>query len=253
MNLSTGCPAKEPPRTAPAVPIVVERKLSGEADLIDEPALTQLVAERAKLATSGAGEPYRVRCKATSERGPDKIGVRVELVLEEQKLGGRQLRMDGVAELPTSKTTPPQLARRLLGDILEEVGTRLRLYYDPPPVVVAALASKSHEIQLEALEACGERKLAPCAEPLIALLKSEDLDLRDRAIGSLQRLGDRRAIRPLTDVAKFGEIDELPKILQAVASIGGPEARAYLEFVANGHDQAAIRALAQRHLSAMTQ
>ncbi len=249
--LVAGCPAKQPAPAAPKNAVIVERKLSGEADLLDDATLAMLISERGKLATSGAGEPYRVRCKATSERAPTKIGVRLDVLIEEQRLGGRQLRMEGVAELPSEKTTPQQLARRLLGDVLEELGTRLRLYYDAPPIVVAALASKSHEVQLEAIEACGERKLLGCTDPILPLLKQEDLELRDRAIGALGRIGDRRAVRPLTEVTKFGEVDELPKILEALATIGGPEARAYLEFVASGHDQPRIRDRAKKLVDAM--
>lgn len=247
----TGCPTKPATPAAPKRAVIVERKLSGEADLLDDATLATLLTERGKLATSGAGEPYRVRCKASSERAPTKIGVRLDVLIEEQKLGGRQLRMEGVAELPTEKTTPPQLARRLLGDMLDELGTRLRLYYDAPPIVVAALASRSHEVQLEAIEACGERQLPACTDPILPLLKQDDLDLRDRAIGALGRIGDRRAVRPLTEVTKFGEVDELPKILEALATIGGPEARAYLEFVASGHDQPSIRARAKKLVDAM--
>jgi hypothetical protein len=59
------------------------------------------------------------------------------------------------------------------------------------------------------------------------MLKSEDHALRDRAIGALAAIGDPRAVRPLTEVARFRDLTDLPKVLDALATIGGPEARAY--------------------------
>ncbi len=84
---------------------------------------------------------------------------------------------------------------------------------------------------------------------LVKLLKSEDHDTRDRAIGALQEIGDKRAVRPLTEVARFRDLSDLPKVLDALAAIGGDEARSYLEFVASGHDSVEIRDLAKQALT----
>ena len=55
-------------------------------------------------------------------------------------------------------------------------------------------------------------------------------------------------MRPLTEVAKFNDLSDLPKVLDALATIGGSEARSYLEFVASGHDSAEMRDLAKEAL-----
>ena len=94
----------------------------------------------------------------------------------------------------------------------------------------------------------GERKEAAAVPSLVRQLKSDDHAVRDRAIGALAAIGDARAVRRLTEVAKFNELGDLPKVLDALATIGGPEARSYLEFVASGHDSSDIRDLAKQAL-----
>jgi hypothetical protein len=103
----------------------------------------------------------------------------------------------------------------------------------------------------EAIHLAGERREKQAVPSLTKLLKSDDHDLRDAAIGALGAIGDVRAVRPLTEVAQFRDIAELPKILDALARIGGDEARAYLEFVASGHESPEIRDLAKQSLERM--
>lgn len=242
-----GCKREARP-SAPLEPVVLEVRVSGDDGLVDENAVRGLLFERGKLRTNGEGEPYRARVKVTSAVSGSKVTAEVDLTIEESKLGGRQIKQSAAAELPADHATKATLAARLLGDVVEETGTRLRLYYDVPSSVVVGLGSASREVQLEAVDACGERKLGACTDPLIAMVRKDDLELRDRAVGALGKIGDKRAVRPLTEVSKFGELDELPKVLDAVAQIGGAEARAYLEFVAAGHDRKEMRELAKKQL-----
>ena len=80
------------------------------------------------------------------------------------------------------------------------------------------------------------------------MLKSDDHALRDRALGALASIGDPRAVHPLTEMAKFQDLTDVPKVLDALATIGGPEARSYIEFVASGHESPEIRELAKQAL-----
>jgi len=88
---------------------------------------------------------------------------------------------------------------------------------------------------------------------LIRLLRSDDAAMRDRAIGALAAIRDRRAVKPLTEVARFRDVSDLPKVLDAVAAIGGDEARSYLEFVASGHEDLEIREIAKQALGHLEQ
>ena len=220
-------------------------RIVGENQLIEEVGFRGILVSRGKVQTQGVGEQWRARLKTTSQNHNGTVAVQVDVLLEQALLGGRQLRQEAAAQLPAERTTEKALALRLAGDVVDELAIRMRLYYDPPRDVVVALGSTNKEVRLEAIDACAERKLESCTEALIALLQKDDLEVRDRAVNALGRMGDRRAVKPLTEVSKFGALDELPKIVDAVANIGGPEARAYLEFVATGHDRKEIRELAR--------
>ena len=240
--------------TKPPVPVAVAQPRLGECRAsdhavelgLDAPALCRLATERGKLLVRNEGDPFRVKLRIVRATA-DASHLELVLTLEEERPDGRRIEQRAAAAGKPG-SAPAELARRLTGDVLEELGARLRLYYDPPPDVVAALAATNPDLKQEAIEVCGERKLMACTETLLPLLRSEDLELRDRVVAVLARIGDRRAVRPITEVSKFGQLDELPKVLDAVARIGGPEARAYLEFVAHGHDQKEVRELAKKQL-----
>lgn len=65
--------------------------------------------------------------------------------------------------------------------------------------------------------------------------------LRDTAIGALIEIGDRGAVRPLLDSVAFSDTFEMGKLVEAVAALGGDDARSYLRFVSQSHPEAAVR------------
>lgn len=108
--------------------------------------------------------------------------------------------------------------------------------------------SAANEIRAEAMRVAALRKDRAAVPRLIALLRSDDGKTRDRALGALVEIGDRRAVKPITELAKFQDVVELPKVIDAMGSLGGEEARAYLEFVLSAHDDSEIKQLAQAAL-----
>ncbi len=120
--------------------------------------------------------------------------------------------------------------------------------------LVARLRNTKDPLRLSAaVEIAAFRRSPATVPPLIALLEREDREVSDRAIGALVAIGDRRAVKPLTRVAKsFRDTAQMAKVLDAIGSLGGQEARDYLEFVASGHDDADIRNLASEALERMT-
>src|SRR5262249_37024610 len=153
-----------------------------------------------------------------------------------------------IAKLGDRKVAWQAHVERAVGDVVGGVGARVKLAGSDPPALVAALEGKDGDLLEEGARLRGERKERACVPSLVNLLKSEDHDDRDRAIGALQSIGDTRAVRPLTEVARFRDLSDLPKILDALAAIGGDEARSYLEFVASGHESSEIRDLAKQAL-----
>jgi HEAT repeats len=137
-------------------------------------------------------------------------------------------------------------AERSIGDCVAGVGARVKLAAGDAGALAAAIDGSDEDLRDEAMTLAAERKTTVAVPALIRRLKSDDHAVRDRAIGALSAIGDPRAVHPLTDVAKFYDVGDLPKVLDALATIGGPEARAYLEFVASGHDNPEMRELAKQ-------
>jgi HEAT repeat protein len=99
-----------------------------------------------------------------------------------------------------------------------------------------------------ALSLLAQRKNPAALEPLIEKLKSDDLDQVRRAIGGLLDLRDPRAVPALIDASRARDDMFQREIVFALGSLGGDEAEAYLQVVADGHDQPLMRASAQQAL-----
>ncbi len=123
-----------------------------------------------------------------------------------------------------------------------------QLWLGPPAAARDAIGAKDTELRDEAIRIAGERRDRATVPCLLPMLKTEEQALRDGVVGALAEIGDERAVKPLAELAKFGDLDELPKILDALSRIGGAEALSYLEFVSGGHPSPEIRDLAKRAL-----
>jgi HEAT repeats len=119
------------------------------------------------------------------------------------------------------------------------------------PAVLGALDADDPSLRQVAFATIAERHLVAALPRLIELLHAPDELVRDGAIGALVALRDRRAIKPLTELAEFKDLDLMRRIIDAVGEIGGEDAHEYLELVASGHQVAIIRELAQQALGRM--
>jgi hypothetical protein len=138
---------------------------------------------------------------------------------------------------------------RAVRDVVSSIGARVRIAGGDAAALLAAMRSTDEDLRDEAIRVAAERREPSAVPLLIAMLRSDDHLLRDRAIGALAAIGDPKSVRPLTEVARFRDVTDLPKVLDALAAIGGPEARAYLEFVASGHDSPEMREMAEKALA----
>lgn len=160
------------------------------------------------------------------------------------------------------------LVERLLEDTAFTLGSELHLLSTDSRSLMA-LASQpaaDPELRQTAVQLLGQRKERLALPVLIALVKERDpasaltgtpespetrmvrRGLRDAAIGALVELGDQSAVRPLLDSVAFRDYAEMGKVLEAVASLGGDEARRYLQFVRSSHPEPAIRKEAEAAL-----
>ena len=76
---------------------------------------------------------------------------------------------------------------------------------------------------------------SPAAVPhLIARLQDPNPEVARRAAGALIAIGDRRAVTPLIDMTRHRRPEDAGPILYAIASLGGPEAEAFLFTLESG-------------------
>jgi hypothetical protein len=210
----------------------------------------------------GSGAAFKLRVEVRLDGGEDPIShkgvLRAFVVAKLQPVAAGALSFEqaGVAEreyqdLPDRAAAFRAHAQRAVDDVVRGVGARAALARGSSAEIVKALSGSDEDLREEAMRIAEERREKEAVPALILLLKSEDRATRDRAIGTLSAIGDPRAVKPLTEVARFAETGELPKVLDALGAIGGDEARAYLEFVSSGHQDPEIRQLAKdalRHL-----
>jgi hypothetical protein len=267
----TGCPRARPaPRPAVVEVRVVDRTPDepGAPPRLDVRALGVRAAAAIRASSGlpvvdgGVGAGYRLRVEvrldgaedAASDRGVMRAFVQARATPLEPN--GLTFEQAAVAERVYTLKERGALAEawrahaaRAVEDVVRGLGERVHLAAGDARALVQALDGPDEDLQKEAVRLAGERRERAAVPSLVAMLKNEDSTARDRAIGALGAIGDARAVRPLTEVARFRDVGDLPKVLDALASIGGPESRAYLEFVASGHEDAEIRELAKQALS----
>lgn len=141
-----------------------------------------------------------------------------------------------------------RLAERVAEDLLRSYVAKQRLWIADSREVGLALESNDTELRVEAMRAVGERKLREHISRILKLLSDQDESVRDAALGAVVALRERGAIKALADSHQMRDVREMRKVLDAIAALGGGEARDYLGFVAETHDDEDIRIIAKEAL-----
>ncbi len=110
------------------------------------------------------------------------------------------------------------------------------------------IALKDERARDYALMLLAERKNPAALEPLLEKLKTDDLDQLRRVIGGLLSLHDVRAVPALIEASRARDDMLQREIVFALGALGGDEAEAYLQIIAEGHDLPLMRASAQAAL-----
>jgi HEAT repeat protein len=143
------------------------------------------------------------------------------------------------------------LAGRLVNDTVGLVLKQYRLRTGPAGELLSALKDPDADVRRQAVRAAAFRREKTAVPALVELLDDSQEDLRDMVLGALTDIADPAAIKPITAHVKFSDTDQLRKIIDPVASIGGDEARAFLEFVGSGTEDPEIRKMAKDALERM--
>jgi hypothetical protein len=159
-----------------------------------------------------------------------------------------ELAGSGEAEFSARAGTPRRAVvqsttERTLGDLLDGFLARERLRI-AAPAELHALIRQPGPLREDAVRQIGSRRLRGEVPYLLELLHDDTESLRDAALGALLALREPRAVRELTHSRSMTDRREMRKILDALAALGGDEARDYLSFVAEGHTDDEIRTMA---------
>jgi len=111
-----------------------------------------------------------------------------------------------------------------------------------------ALGAAEPDEQILAIRLLGARRAPDVVSAIVPLLQDPRDAVVEAAVEGLARQGDREAVRPLIDSLAKASPRHATRVLSALARLGGDEARSYLEMVARGDENEALRQLASRLL-----
>jgi len=199
---------------------------------------------------------YRLKVEVALQRDDAGPGALRAFVVARMEREGATGEPPIESRIAAERSLPPGLdaraarahLERAVDDAIAALVSRVRLRLGGAGERLAALRGADPDLRSEAIRDAALRRDKDAVPALIELLSVEDRATRDLALGALVEIGDRRAVKPITHLARFQDVAELPKVIDAVAALGGDEARAYLEFVISTHEDAEIRALAKEAL-----
>lgn len=96
-----------------------------------------------------------------------------------------------------------------------------------------------------AIRVLADRRSPAAVPQLIARLEDANPGVARRAAGALIAIGDRRAVGPLIEMTRRRHGEDVGPILYAIASLGGPEAEAYLFTLESGSPDEEVRRAAR--------
>lgn len=199
------------------------------------------------------------------DRGPDVYGLRVELGVatrgEEQVAlvaargdvpGGVDRVILQASVVHTLSRVDATALRKVVETVTRDIAFQAGLAVGAPEKTVRVLGTEKDAQRLAAaVEIAAVRRLKAAVPALVKLLRHKEPAVADRTIGALVAIGDRRAVKPLTRLSRFSDTEKMAKIIDGIGSLGGKEARDWLELVASGHEDADIRNLAREALERM--
>jgi hypothetical protein len=140
-----------------------------------------------------------------------------------------------------------------LGRAIDEAHALIALAGVADELLVARLGQGDGPARDAAVRLLARRKHLAALPLLVKRLKSDDLGDARAAIGLLVELGAKEAVNPMIEAAGGRGPVVQREVLFAVSAIGGEDAEAYLDLVANGHDDAEMRDAAAQALAELKQ
>jgi hypothetical protein len=140
------------------------------------------------------------------------------------------------------------LVRKGLADLTGALASLLRLADGSRDDWIRALDSAEPDEQRLAAELLGEHKVTRSVPRLSEMLADPREPVAEAAADALAQIGDPSAVPLLIKSIRRGDLRSEVRAIEAMGRIGGPEAEAYLEMTAGGHEVEEVRSLSQRAL-----
>jgi hypothetical protein len=173
----------------------------------------------------------------------------MRVVLAPRDAGFEQgvIAMEGLGETQADEAVPTQQQlQEAAAAAARELSEERKLMRKPKEDIVQALQSPSRRVRDFAVRLAGARKIKDLVPVLAKRLSDEpESELVLRIVGALVQIGDDRAVTPLVELTKRKHPIFINQIVFAVAQIGGQEAEAYLDTLAQGHPSDQVRAAAR--------
>ena len=252
---SVCCGEKEP--TAPAPPQrVVEigrvswRPVGPIGEQISQGQFAESVGQALAGVPALAGEPARQKIRV--EGSLDTTAGEGAMMLE-ARLGKSPAGVPITATLvATGKTDTLDEARALvrkgLVDLAAALASLMRLAGGSHDDWIRALDSAEPDEQRLAAELLGRNKVRQAVPRFAEMLADPREPVAEAAADALAEIGDPSAVPLLIKSIRRGDLRSEVRAIEAMGRIGGPEAEAYLEMTAGGHEVEEVRRLSQRAL-----
>jgi hypothetical protein len=211
-----------------------------------------LSVERAQLGAAPA--PVIDPAKPAPDREMAEVVVLLELTRQE---GGQDvtLRAEGLSRRPLEQgqSLDPEARRSAFAAALgtaiheaaEALGDQLDAHGKTDEALIADLASSDARTRDYAIRVLAERRNPAAVPKLIERLSDPDPTVWLRAVGALTAIGDRRAVGPLIEATRKRRPEETGSVLYALATLGGPDAEAYLFTLESGAPDEQVRRAAR--------
>ena len=206
------------------------------------PVRIQLEIERAQrtLAPPAVFDP----AKPLVEQEVADVAVTLELTTTGGQGEIERLLAEGAARKPTNADDSLDPAARhaafdaaldaALRDAVAALGTQLDARGKTDDELIRDLTVSDPRLRDYAIRVLADRRSPAAVPQLIARLQDPTPEVARRAAGALIAIGDRRAVTPLIEMTRHRRAEDVGPILYAIASLGGPEAEAFLFTLESG-------------------
>ena len=217
------------------------RAIGDHAESLSEERFEDIVRRQVAARLPGAKD-HRVRLVAgvRSEDGVARINIEASLRIHGVALA-TVVSASGSAE---SGAALERLLANGARDAAAGLAEQRRVLEGGRRAWLAALTAAEADVQLLGLRLLGEAKDAAAVPEVAELLDDPREPVTEAAASTLGVIGDEKAVPLLIEAARVGDLRAEVRTLEALAEIGGSEARSYLEMVALGHHVPEVRSLA---------